>query len=72
MDEFGGGDRAGSTHDAAFHPTEPWLAVTYPPDAVRIHTLDLDGLTTLASGRLARTMTDEECLRYLRSPCSSP
>ncbi len=70
--EFGGGDLAGSIHDAAFHPTEPWIAVTYPPDVVRVHTLVLDELMSIVSGRLTRTMTEEECVRYLRDRCSLP
>ena len=35
-------------HIADFHPTEPHLLVTTPPDQVRIHTLDIDELIEIA------------------------
>jgi WD40 repeat protein len=67
LGEFGSG---GSwVHIGDFHPTRPWLLVTSPPNEVRIHTLDIDGLIAIAESRLSRDMTEAECERYFRGPC---
>ena len=36
---------------------------------VSVHTVDLDEVIGIAQDRLTRTMTEEECQRYLRHPC---
>jgi WD40 repeat protein len=68
LEEFGGSPDFGM-HDAQFHPNEPWLLVTTPPNEVRIYTLDLEELIEIARSRLSRDMTEDECQRYLREPC---
>lgn len=66
--EFGGAIE-GRLHDGGFHPIEPWLLVTTPPNEVRIHTRDIDELIAIAESRLSRDMTEQECVQYFREPC---
>jgi WD40 repeat protein len=66
LGEFGSGQVPGAP---AFHPFEPWLFLV-DDIRVRAHTLDVAELIMIATSRLTREMTDEECLRYLHEPCS--
>jgi len=56
-------------HLGDFHPTEPWLLVTAPPNIVRTDTLDIDELIEIAESKLSRPMTYDECRQYFRGPC---
>jgi WD40 repeat protein len=67
--EFGGTIDDGLFHGGDFHPSLPQLVVVSPPNVVRIHTLDLDELITIAEAGLSREMTESECLQYFREPC---
>ncbi len=69
LGEFGadpGNDRA---HWFAFHPHLPQLMVSSPDGTIRIHTLDVDELMSIAESKFSRAMTNEECQLYLRGPC---
>ena len=66
--QFGPGGLDG-VHIGDFHPSDPYLMVTSPPNVVRIHTLDIDELVAIAESRLSREMTDSECQQYFREPC---
>ena len=41
------------------------LAIPAADGTVRVYLLDPDELVRLAEERLSRTLTDDECLRYL-------
>ena len=71
LGEFGSGSLDGP-HLGDFHPTLPYLLVTTPPDQVRIHTMDIDELVTIARSKLSREMTEPECQQYFREPCQTP
>ena len=47
----------------------PHLLVKTPQNEVRIYTLDIDELISIAMSRLSRDMTEEECQQYFRKPC---
>jgi hypothetical protein len=68
LGEFGSGSLDGP-HLGDFHPTGSHLLVTTPPDQVRIHTLDINELVTIARSKLSREMTEPECQLYFREPC---
>ena len=51
--------------DLAFHPDGNHLAVASGDGTVRIYILPLEDLMTLAQLRLTRSLTDEECQKYL-------
>ena len=69
LGEFGGTLDVEGKHLGDFHPTRPWLLVTTPPNAVRIHTLDIDELIEIARSRLSRQMSEAECTQYFRAAC---
>ena len=71
LEEFGGKLDGEAFHYADFHPSLPYLLVVSPPNEVRIYTLDLDELISIAEARLTREMTEEECQQYFFSPCTS-
>jgi WD40 repeat protein len=70
LGEFGGLPGNNKINWASFHPTLPQLMVSTPSGEIRIHTLDTSDLLTIAAATLSREITDEECERYLRGPCT--
>jgi WD40 repeat protein len=60
------GGFVGEAHSATFSPDGRHLAVVDTAHHVRLYTLDLAELLTLAQRRVTRPLTPEECSRYLR------
>jgi len=59
----------------AFSPDESRLFSLDVDGGLRVWALDLDDLISIAERRLMRTMTDDECVRYLhldRCPTTAP
>ena len=55
----------GNVFGVALSPDETHLATAGGDSAVRLYTLDADELVELAHARVQRSLTDEECQRYL-------
>jgi WD40 repeat protein len=53
----------------ALSPDDSQLATAGGDGTLRVFTLDMDELVGLAQSRLTRTLTDEECQRYLHDEC---
>ena len=51
--------------EVAFSPDGKYLAVTTSNGLVRIYVLPVEDLLALAETRVLRTMTDQECQRFL-------
>jgi WD40 repeat protein len=63
----------GSISAVSFSPDGSQLATAAVDGRVRIWALDLDTLVDLAEQRVTRTLTDEECRRYLdQQTCPAP
>lgn len=56
----------------AFSPDGSTLASSSWCDGVRIWALDIDDLLEIASREAGRSLTDDECRRYLQAPCPTP
>jgi hypothetical protein len=69
--EFGGQPGNNGVNWTSFHPTLRQLMVSSPNGEIRIHTLDTNELLEIGAAQLSRPMTDDECARYLRGPCTS-
>ncbi len=63
-------DRAASVRSLAFSPNGRRLAAA--EDLVRIYMLDVDELVDLATARLTRALSDDECRRYLHVESCPP
>jgi DNA-binding SARP family transcriptional activator/WD40 repeat protein len=59
----------GSTRNVVFDDTGQRLASLDESDVARVWALDLDTLIEIAERRLTRSLTPEECERYLQSKC---
>jgi WD40 repeat protein len=60
----------GNVFGISFSPDGSRLATAGADGTVRLFTLRLDDLVTLAQSRLTRTLTDEECRKFLhRETC---
>jgi WD40 repeat protein len=57
--------------DAAFSPDGRYVASSSIDGTVRVWILDIDELLDVASARVTRPLTAEECQRYLHHPCRS-
>jgi WD40 repeat protein len=53
----------------ALSPDDSQLATAGGDGTLHVFTLDMDELVGLAQSRLTRTLTDEECQRYLHDEC---
>jgi WD40 repeat protein len=58
-------DLGATVFSVAFSPDGSRLASVGTEGIVRVWTLDLDELIEIAKDELTRTLTDEECQRYL-------
>jgi WD40 repeat protein len=67
--QFGAKIPSGVHRDGDFHPTLPQFVFATPPNEIRIYTLDIDELVTIAQAGLSRDMTEEECQQYFRRSC---
>jgi WD40 repeat protein/transcriptional regulator with XRE-family HTH domain len=56
----------------AFNPEGDRLATAGADGSIRIYTLKLDQLIALAKERLTRTLTDEECRKFLHTEACPP
>jgi WD40 repeat protein len=56
----------GGVADVSFSPDGAHLATAGYDGRARVFALELEELITLAESRLTRTLTTEECQRYLR------
>ena len=63
---------ATSSNSVAFSPDGKRLAVAYGDGAVRIYALPLDDIITIAKSRLTRTLTMDECRKYLHTEAYPP
>ena len=66
------GGHLGLMSAVSFSPDGTQLATTGADGRVRIWALDLDTLVEIAEQRVTRSLTDEECRRYLDAPCPTP
>jgi WD40 repeat protein len=67
------GGHSGAISAVSFSPDGSQLATAAVDGRVRIWALDLDTLVDLAEQRVTRTLTDEECQRYLdQETCPTP
>ena len=55
----------GNVFGVSFNPDSTRLATAGADGTVRTYTLNIDDLTELAQARLTRTLTDEECRKFL-------
>ncbi|MFN2190207.1 MAG: hypothetical protein ACK2T3_15700 [Candidatus Promineifilaceae bacterium] len=57
--------QAAAASDLAFSPDGKYLFVALNDGTIRSYLLDVDELKALAQSHVARSLTGEECLRYL-------
>jgi WD40 repeat protein len=59
-------------HAVSFDPDGRLLATSAADGTVAVHVLPVDELRDLASQRVSRTLTSEECARYLHTSTCPP
>lgn len=62
----------GGVTNVAFSPDGNWLATVSHDGTARLYVLPVEDLMALARTRLTRTLTKEECQRFLHSPECPP